>query len=254
MQGARLGPGFDEASIRQILETESSQFHYRSDTTALLEETAAAIAEGKVVGWFQGRMEFGPRALGARSILGDPRDPKMQARMNLQIKFRESFRPFAPAILAESVSEYFDFQHKSPYMLEVAYVKREHQRATAEEPSNTETSPDLRERLQQPRSTVPAITHVDMSARLQTVDPDRHGRFYELLSAFKKQTGCPLLINTSFNIRGEPIVGSPADALRCFLLTDMDVLVLENFILYKQDQQKLPQAEREAYRKGFKLD
>lgn len=254
MQGARLGPEFDNASIRQILEKEGAHFHFRADTSALLEETASAIAEGKVVGWFQGRMEFGPRALGARSILGDPRDPKMQAKMNLQIKFRESFRPFAPAILAECVSDYFDYQHISPYMLEVASVKKEHQQSTADEYSDTRPNPDLRERLQQPRSTVPAITHVDMSARLQTVDPCRHGRFYDLLSAFYKQSGCPLLINTSFNIRGEPIVGSPEDALRCFLLTDMDVLVLENFILYKQDQQKLPEAERDAYRKGFKLD
>jgi carbamoyltransferase len=253
MQGARLGPKFDEATIRPLLDKEGAHYHYRPNTYELLKETAKCIADGKVVGWFQGRMEFGPRALGARSILGDPRDPGMQAKMNLQIKFRESFRPFAPAILAECVADYFDYQHISPYMLEVASVSKKHQLAATKE-STPVASRDLREQLQQPRSTVPAITHVDMSARIQTVDPYRHGRFYDLLSAFYKQTGCPLLINTSFNIRGEPIVGSPEDALRCFLLTDMDVLVLENFILYKQDQQKLPEAEREAYRKGFKLD
>lgn len=252
MQGARLGPKFDDASIRQTLEKEGANFHYRQDTSELLNETATAIANGKIVGWFQGRMEFGPRALGARSILGDPRDPGMQARMNLQIKFRESFRPFAPAVLAECAAEYFDFDHISPYMLKVAHVREKHQLKNTRDSSDTE--PDLRKRLQQPRSTIPAITHIDMSARLQTVDPYRHGRFYDLVHAFYKRTDCPILINTSFNIRGEPIVGSPADALRCFLLTDMDVLVLENFILYKEEQRILPQTEREAYRKGFKLD
>jgi carbamoyltransferase len=199
-------------------------------------------------------MEFGPRALGARSILGDPRSETMQAAMNLRIKFRESFRPFAPSVLAEDVAEYFEELPRSPYMLEVARVNRRLDVPVAgADRARMESDPDLRKRLNVRRSTLPAVTHVDMSARVQTVDEARHGRYARLLRAFKQRTGCSVLINTSFNVRGEPIVGSPADALRCFLHTDMDVLVLENCLLYKPEQ-PAASVNRTAYLAGFQLD
>jgi len=185
-----------------------------------------------VVGWFNGRMEFGPRALGARSIIGDARSPNMQTTMNLKIKYRESFRPFAPAIKAESVAKWFGREQESPYMLKVASVKDEHRIPL----SDDESALFGIDKLNVPRSSIPAVTHVDYSARIQTVHEETNPRFYALLSAFEEHTGCPVLINTSFNVRGEPIVCTPEDAYRCFMRTGMDVLVLENTLLLKHEQ------------------
>jgi carbamoyltransferase len=224
----------------------------------LLEEIAAELAKGKIVGWFAGRMEFGPRALGSRSILGDPRDRAMQTKMNLKIKFRESFRPFAPAVLQERAHEYFALRpgQESPYMLHVAPLVEEHRVKLGPTDEQTMTTdPDLRHRVNIVRSTVPAITHVDYSARIQTVDEPRHGRFYRLLRAFEQLTGCPVLVNTSFNVRGEPIVCTPEQACRCFLATEMDVLVLEDFVLRKEKlEQALSAEQRENYLAQFQLD
>jgi carbamoyltransferase len=228
------------------------------DESELLDTTAQLLAEGKIIGWFSGRMEFGPRALGARSILGDPRNASMQSTMNLKIKFRESFRPFAPCVLQERAADYFELGtgHESPYMLLVAPVKEQHRRTlSADEVKKMEKDPDLRHRVNIVRSTLPAITHVDYSARIQTVDEDRHGRFYRLLKAFERLTGCPVLVNTSFNVRGEPIVCSLSDAYRCFLATDMDALVLENFVLRKDRMKKeTTESEKQNYLAQFELD
>ena len=254
MQGALLGPRFSNDEIRAVLDAAKAPYHFIADEAELLDTVAGLLAEGKVVGWFQGRMEFGPRALGSRSILGDPRSEAMQATMNLRIKFRESFRPFAPSVLAEDVAEYFEDLPLSPYMLQVARVNRRLDVPVSEfDRAKMASDPDLRQRLNIPRSTIPAVTHVDMSARVQTVDEARHGRYCRLLRAFKRRTGCSVLINTSFNVRGEPIVGSPADALRCFLNTDMDVLVLENCVLHKTEQ-PAASVNRSAYLADFKLD
>jgi len=246
--GSLLGPSFDDTRIRTMLDQRGITYEYYASEEKLLENVAAALAEQQVVGWFQGRMEFGPRALGGRSILGDPRDPEMQSKMNLKIKYRESFRPFAPAVLAEDAATYFDLQHESPYMLLVADIRQEHRLPV---PSTAATD-DLIAQVNCCRSAFPAITHVDYSARVQTVDEPRHGRFYRLLQQFKAQTGCPMLINTSFNIRGEPIVGSPEEAWRCFMNTEMDMLVMENCILRKKAQTIGDDVE--TYRKSFKLD
>jgi carbamoyltransferase len=212
------------------------------------------MADEQVVGWFQGRMEFGPRALGGRSIIGDPRSEAMQAQMNLRIKFRESFRPFAPCVLREDVAENFDLDRESPYMLLVADVKKELWNELTDEQRRLMKDPDLRKRVNVPRSKLPAITHVDMSARVQTVDEERHGRFYRLMREFKRQTGCGVIINTSFNIRGEPIVCTPEDAYRCFMASDMDVLVMENCLLRKTEQPRQDDAERAKYIESFQLD
>jgi carbamoyltransferase len=224
----------------------------------LLDYVSELLADGKVVGWFHGRMEFGPRALGARSILGDPRSPRMQATMNLKIKFRESFRPFAPVVLKEHASRWFDLDehHESPYMLLVAPVRTEHWTpVSAEQQETMARDPDLRNRVNIPRSSVPAITHVDYSARMQTVDADRHPRFHRLMERFHAKTGCPILVNTSFNVRGEPIVCTPADAYRCFMATEMDALVLENSVLLKTDvSQRDAATAREQYLAQFQLD
>src|SRR5207248_2944874 len=219
-----LGPAYDaERFVRRqnITATELSGDQIENRVAALLEE-------GNVIGWFQGRMEFGPRALGNRSILGDPRQPGMQEKLNLKIKFRESFRPFAPAVLEERVADCFELTQTSAYMLLVAPV-REELRVNGD---NNESS-DFRARLKQRRSTLPAITHVDYSARIQTVSATDNSRFHTLLSAFEQRTGCPVLVNTSFNVRGEPPVCTPADAFRCFMKTEMDYLVLGNFLLDK---------------------
>jgi carbamoyltransferase len=219
---------------------------------------AVLLTQEKVVGWFQGRMEFGPRALGARSILGDPRSPRMQATMNLKIKFRESFRPFAPCVLQEYAHEWFLMREgeESPYMLQVAPVREHHRVAIAPNEAHTmRHDPDLRRRVNVVRSTVPAVTHVDYSARIQTVDAVRNPRLYRLLLAFHGLTGCPILVNTSFNIRGEPIVCTPEEAYRCFLATDMDALVLEDCVLYKSGlSEQLCAAAREQYLTQFDLD
>jgi len=228
------------------------------DEAELLELVTDLLVSEKVVGWFQGRMEFGPRALGARSILGDPRSPKMQTKMNLKIKFRESFRPFAPVVLQSEAHRWFGLEagQESPYMLLVAPVLEEHRTpVTAEQARVMQDDPDLRNRVNVPRSTVPAVTHVDYSARVQTVDEGRNPRFARLLQSFFKRTGCPVLVNTSFNVRGEPIVCTPEDAYRCFLGTEMDALVMEDVVLLKEQVEgKLDEAGRARYLAQFQLD
>ncbi len=254
MQGSLLGPGFSNDQVRAELDALGAVYEFIEDEAKLLEAVAGEAASEKVIGWFSGRMEFGPRALGSRSLIGDARSPSMQAQMNLRIKFRESFRPFAPVVLREDVSTWFDHEGESPYMLLVAQVAEAQQRSLSEEDLAVMRDPDLRKRVNVPRSTIPAVTHVDMSARLQTVDEERHGRFYRLLREFKKQTGCGVMINTSFNIRGEPIVCTPSQAFKCLQATDMDVLVIEHFVLRKGAQKALTEAEKQRYVQSFKLD
>lgn len=247
MRGALLGPQFSNSEIEAVLLDLKAPYR-RLEDEELAETVARLLDEGLVAGWFRGRMEFGPRALGARSIIGDARSPQMQSQMNLKIKFRESFRPFAPCVLREHVSRYFELDEESPYMLLVAAVHPE-QRLPA--------NPDSEnlwgiERLNRPRSSIPAVTHVDWSARIQTVDAERHGLFRTMMEAFYRQTGCPVIVNTSFNVRGEPIVCTPADAYRCFMFTDLDALILENCLLLKKDQPAL--AGREAHLARFGND
>ena len=247
MRGAYLGKAFDRAAVESCLETMGAPYRWVSDEE-LMPEVASALANGAVVGWLNGRMEFGPRALGARSILGDARSPKMQSVMNLKIKNRESFRPFAPAIAADAVSHWFNTDYDSPYMLKVATIQDEHRIAMSDE----EKALFGIVKLNVARSTVPAITHVDYSARLQTVHPETNPRFHALITAFEALTDCPILINTSFNVRGEPIVCSPGDAYRCFMRTEMDVLVLENAILLKSEQPHWE--DDESWKEEFQLD
>ncbi|MBN0049114.1 carbamoyltransferase [Streptomyces actuosus] len=229
MSGALLGPAYDDAEIARYLESHGIP-HRRLDEAALVGAVADGLAEGKIVGWFQGRMEFGPRALGARSIIGDPRNPAMQSAMNLKIKFRESFRPFAPAVLEPDAKDYFDLPQSSPYMLVVSQVAAAQRTEAAH---TTATGLDL---LKVQRSTIPAVTHVDHSARVQTVTEHSNAPFHRLLTAFKERTGCPVLVNTSFNVRGEPIVNTPHDAYTCFMRTDIDMLALGTFLLEKHEQ------------------
>lgn len=233
-QGSLLGPRFTDAQIQVFLDRIGAPYTRHDTDEALCDAVASDLEQGCVVGWFQDRMEFGPRALGARSILGDARNPDMQSVMNVKIKFRESFRPFAPSVLAEAASDWFDLEpgRESPYMLVVAPVRAERRLAPLPEDAERRGL----DRLKCRRSQVPAITHVDHSARLQTVDAARHRRYHTLLSRFAARTGCPMLINTSFNVRGEPVVCTPEEAYRCFLATDMDRLVLERFVL-RRDQQ-----------------
>ncbi len=254
LKGCLLGPRYSTPEIRTFLDGEKIAYHHHADETDLLGATVEAMIAGHVVGWFQGRMEFGPRALGSRSIIGDARNPTMQAQMNLRVKFRESFRPFAPSVLAEDVGEWFDLDRESPSMLLVAPVRRDRWLPLTDTQRGLACDPDLRLRVNVPRSTIPAVTHVDMSARVQTVDETRHGRYYRLIRAFKARTGCGVIVNSSFNIRGEPIVCTPQDALRCFLSCDMDVLVLEDCILYKSEQPPLPESARRRYADSFPLD
>ncbi len=231
MRGAALGPAFDDAAVEAFL-AERRLPHRRLEGDALLEEVVGRLEAGQVIGWFEGRAEFGPRALGHRSILGDPRAPDMQRRMNQAIKFRESFRPFAPAVPAGRAAAWFELEGESPYMLLTAEVKRERQRRM----SDDEAARFGIDKLDVVRSEIPAVTHVDYSARVQTVHPDDHPRFHALLERFGARTGCPVLVNTSFNVRGEPIVGSPLDAWRCFMRTRMDALVLGSFLLTRDGQ------------------
>lgn len=254
MQGSLLGPKFTNDQVRTELDQIGAAYEFIEDEAKLLEVVAGEVANEKVIGWFAGRMEFGPRALGARSFIGDARSPAMQAQMNLRIKFRESFRPFAPVVLREDVEHWFDHKGESPYMLVVADVKPEHLRQLSAEEQQNMKDPDLRKRVNVPRSTLPAITHVDNSARLQSIDERRHGRFCRLMREFKRQTGCGVMINTSFNIRGEPIVCTPTDAFKCLQATEMDVLVVENFVLRKSAQKQLSEAEKAKYVASFKLD
>jgi carbamoyltransferase len=231
MSGSFLGPGFSQAEIERRLTAAQARFALLGESE-MIETTAQALAVQKAVGWFQGRMEFGPRALGARSILGDPRSPGMQKNLNLKVKYRESFRPFAPAILREDVSEWFDLASDSPYMLIVAGVKEDKHRGMSME----EQALFGIDKLNVSRSEIPAVTHVDYSARIQTVHGDTNPLFHQLLSRFKALTGCPVLVNTSFNVRGEPIVCTPEDAFRCFMGNELDVLVVGNCVLQKADQ------------------
>jgi carbamoyltransferase len=226
------------------------------DEDVLLERIATLIADEKVVGWFQGRMEFGPRALGCRSIIGDARSPAMQQKMNLKIKYRESFRPFAPCVLRELADTVFEVrpEEDSAYMLQVAAVRPEWRTVLTDEDRQRMQDPDLRIRVAVPRSRIPAVTHVDYSARIQTVDAARHGRFHRLMRRFYEMTGCPVIVNTSFNIRGEPIVCSPEDAFECFLATEMDVLVLENCVLLKERQPAGSLRDADAYKAQYALD
>ena len=231
MGGAFLGPGFGQQDVESRLIKAGAHFTVASDED-VIEKTATSLAGGEAVGWMQGRMEFGPRALGARSILGDPRSPTMQKTLNLRVKYRESFRPFAPAVLREDVSDWFELDADSPYMLLVADVKRERRRRM----TNEEEALFGIDKLNVARSDIPAVTHVDYSARVQTVHADTNPRFHALISRFKAKTGCPVLVNTSFNVRGEPIVCTPEDAFRCFMGNDIELLVIGNCILRKEAQ------------------
>lgn len=235
MQGSYLGPAFSDGDIERRLAVFSAQASHYSHEDELMNEAARVLAEGNVIGWFQGRMEFGPRALGGRSILGDSRNPEMQKKMNLKIKFRESFRPFAPSVMREMVNDYFDLNAESPYMLLVDYVKKEHRIDMTSEQNRLFGI----EKLNIARSDIPAVTHVDYSARVQTVDSRTSPRYWKLLDAFRKKTGYGILVNTSFNVRGEPIVCTPEDAYTCFMRTEMDYLVIGNWILAKTDQPAL---------------
>jgi carbamoyltransferase len=251
-RGSLLGPAFSEQKIKDFLDTTSAVYDYIADDDELCDRVVDLLTGGKVVGWFQGRMEFGPRALGSRSIVGDARSTTMQRIMNLKVKFRESFRPFAPSVLRDDVHRYFEVLDgaDSPYMLVVADVRRD-RRTYCEHALSAARG---LAKLPIIRSDVPAVTHVDFSARLQTVDEGRHGRYYRLIKAFRDRTGCPVVINTSFNVRGEPIVCSPEDAYVCFMATNMDALVLERFVLHKEHQ---PDAEKhvvDEYLAKFQLD
>ena len=252
-EGSLLGPAFTMPQIRAFLDRVGAVYHEFADEDALLDVIADRIAAGDVVGHVHGRMEFGPRALGSRSILGDPRSPTMQSILNRKIKVRESFRPFAPSILRENVAEYFQMgpDQDSPYMLLVAGVCEE-KRLPADETDAPRTGADPL--VSAARSEVPAVTHVDYSARVQTVDPERHGRYYRLIRRFRDKTGCPMVVNTSFNVRGEPIVCTPEHAYRCFMATNMDVLVLEDCVLAKDEQPEARPFDVDADRARFDLD
>jgi carbamoyltransferase len=246
MRGAFLGPEFPQSEIEARLRACGGRFTVLDDR-CLIETVAGHLGAGLAVGWFQGRMEFGPRALGARSILGDARSPTMQSLLNLKVKFRESFRPFAPAVLGEHVADWFELDVDSPYMLLVADVAPEHRRAM----TSDEQALFGIEKLNIVRSSIPAVTHVDYSARIQTVHKETNARYHALLSAFYECTGCPVIVNTSFNVRGEPIVCTPEDAFRCFMGTDIDVLAAGNCVLLKADQD--PALGRD-YKSAFALD
>jgi carbamoyltransferase len=229
MKGAYLGPEFSDACIREYLDRTSIRYE-ELESEALIVRTVSLLTEGQVVGWFQGKMEFGPRALGNRSILGDPRNPQMQSIMNLKVKKRESFRPFAPAIVEEKVQDYFANPYENPYMIMTSYLQNIHRLKV-----DTDNFSGI-ELLKQTRSTVPAITHVDYSARVQTVSKKTNPLFHRLIEVFDQKTNCPMLINTSFNVRGEPIVCGPEDALACFLSTEIEYLIIGGFVIAKHNQ------------------
>ena len=247
MEGAYLGPSYSDSYIENFLCRNNIPFKKLNESD-LIDKVADLLAEGKIIGWLNGRMEFGPRALGARSIIGDARSTKMQSIMNLKIKYRESFRPFAPSVLREKISEYFELDYDSPYMLLVAPVRKERCVDISKEKKNL-WGIDL---LNVPRSDIPAVTHIDYSARIQTVHEDSNPKYYKLIKKFEEKTGCAVIVNTSFNVRGEPIVCSPEDAYRCFMRTEMDYLVLEDFLLDKKEQKPLENDTN--WRKEFELD
>ena len=248
MQGSYLGPEFSDKQIARALEKHDAKARHYDDFEQLATDVAAKLAEGNVVGWFQGRMEFGPRALGGRSILGDARNPEMQKKLNLKIKYREGFRPFAPSVLEEEIAEHFELDRPSPYMLIVAPVRQDKQIPL---PKNYNEK-SLYERLYFLRSDLPSITHIDYSARIQSVSKETNPRYWELIHEFKELTGYGVIVNTSFNVRGEPIVCTPEDAYRCFMRTEMDFLVLGNYVLDKKDQPAV--ADKSDWRAEFKLD
>lgn len=247
MKGAYLGPEFNEKQIKNLINKYSSKCKYY-DFKELVTVVAKKISEGKVIGWFQGRMEYGPRALGNRSILGDARNPEMQKKMNLKIKYREGFRPFAPTVLEEDIQDYFNLDRSSPYMLLVIPVKRERCNSVPEGYNDMK----LYERLYYLRSDIPAVTHIDYSARIQSVNKETNPRYWKLINEFKNQTGCSVIVNTSFNVRGEPIVCTPDDAFRCFMRTEMDYLVIGNYLFDKKEQEKLRNDSN--WKEEFKLD
>jgi carbamoyltransferase len=246
MKGAYLGPQFEQLEIEDRLRAAGARFSVLGDTD-LIRECVDSLVGGNALGWFQGRMEFGPRALGARSILGDARSSQMQSILNLKVKYRESFRPFAPSVLREHVSDWFDMNTDSPYMLLVADVVQSRRRAMTEE----ELALFGIEKLNVPRSDIPAVTHVDYSARVQTVHKETNPRYHELLTQFHEKTGCPVIVNTSFNVRGEPIVGTPEDAFRCFMGTEIETLAVGNCFLRKEQQD---QNLKRNYTGSFELD
>ena len=246
MKGSFLGPEYSDSEIKADLET-CGAVYKKLTKDELIAEVAGALVDKKAIGWMQGRMEFGPRALGGRSIIADPRSPSMQKQLNLKVKYRESFRPFAPSVLYEDVNEWFEHETSSPYMLIVAQVKKDKCRTMTQE----ESSLFGIDKLNIARSSVPAITHVDYSARIQTVHADTNSSYYAVISKFKEKTGCPLVVNTSFNVRGEPIVCSPKDAFKCFMGTELDLLAIGNFLLLKEEQD---QTLKENYEKRYELD
>src|SRR4051812_9715056 len=246
MQGGYLGPQFSLEDIQRRL-TKAGAVFETLDDEGLLNACAVSLAEGKAIGWFQGRMEFGPRALGARSVIGDARSPSMQKTLNLKVKYRESFRPFAPSVLADDASKYFDLDCESPYMLLVADVAKAHRIPMTEEEQKLFGI----EKLNVPRSSIPAVTHVDYSARVQTVHRETNPKYYDLIAKYKELTGCPVIVNTSFNVRGEPIVGSPEDAFRCFMGTEIECLAVGNYFLHKDRQNP---ALKQNYEHKFELD
>ncbi len=248
MQGSYLGPQFDDGDIIRVARRYQAPYRHYQDFDQLCREVAALLAQGQVVGWFQGRMEWGPRALGNRSILGDPRHPEMQKRLNLKIKYREGFRPFAPSVLFEETKNYFGLDRPSPYMLLVAPVQEARRRPLPPGYENLE----LFERLYHLRSDIPAVTHVDYSARIQTVHKETNEKYWRLIQAFKEQTGCGVIVNTSFNVRGEPIVCTPEDAYQCFMRTEMDYLVMGDFLFVKNNQP--PWQEEKDWREEYELD
>ena len=246
MSGSYLGPEFSEDEIEKELKRLGAKY-IKLNQNEIIDQTSKDLSEGNAVGWFQGRMEFGPRALGGRSILGDPRSPNMQKNLNLKVKYRESFRPFAPSILAEDINDWFDINTTSPYMLMVSNVKNEKCIPMTESDENLFGI----DKLNVKRSSVPAITHVDYSARIQTVHKHTNPKYYDLISKFKEITGCPILVNTSFNVRGEPIVNTPEDAFNCFMGTELDKLVIGNYYLDKMSQNA---SLKKDYSDKFELD
>jgi len=246
MQGSYLGPSYDDDDVAKRLEAAGAKFETLTEEK-MIDITAQALADGKAIGWFQGRMEFGPRALGGRSFLGDARSPEMQKQLNLKVKYRESFRPFAPSVLREDVSDWFNIDSDSPYMLIVSDVKEDHRRQMTDE----ENALFGIDKLNVQRSNIPAVTHVDYSARIQTVHKETHPQYHALITKFKELTGCPIVVNTSFNVRGEPIVCTPEDAFHCFMGTGSELLVIGNVILHKENQDP---ALKQDYTQAFELD